>query len=198
MRDKDIRKELHQNYLSHFYQHDADSKVIDELGICQGSSKVDIAVVNGHMWGWEIKSEKDTLERLPAQMEAYNKVFDYITIVTNENHLEGITAMIPEFWGIMCVRKFTDNFKIENFRSPAKNEFVDPASLVQLLWKNEALEILESLGLAKGLKSKPRLLIWKKMTEVLSLQEINYYVRMYLKKREKWRSTDLQLQISGD
>lgn len=197
MRDIDIRQELHKNYLSHFYQNDSDSKVIDELGICQGESKVDIAVVNGHMWGWEIKSERDTLERLPSQMGMYNKVFDFITIVTNENHLAKIKDLVPEFWGILCVKKFENDFKLENHRSPSKNTLVDPNTLVQLLWKDEALEILEKEGLAKGMKSKSRIHIWNKMAESLTLIEINSYVREYLKKREKWRSTDLQLPLGG-
>lgn len=198
MKDVDIRRELHRSYLSHFYKNDANSKVIDELGICQGASLVDIAVVNGSMWGWEIKSEKDNLKRLPLQMSYYNKVFDYITIVTNENHLNEIKEIVPKYWGVICVKKKKEGFELENLRKPKKNKNVDAFSLVQFLWKEEALEVLEKEGLIKGMKSKPRKLIWRKIAESLELEKINYYVRTYLKNRKNWRVTDLQLLLNDD
>ncbi len=39
-----------------------DTKVIDEMGLNQGSSIIDIAVINGSMMGYEIKSDHDTLK----------------------------------------------------------------------------------------------------------------------------------------
>ncbi|SFB71668.1 hypothetical protein SAMN04487907_101232 [Zunongwangia mangrovi] len=198
MKDIDIRLELHSNYLSSFYKHDPDSVIIDELGICQGSSKIDIAVVNGHLWGWEIKSEKDNLKRLPSQIQYYNKVFDYVTIVVGRNHLEEVKEMVPEFWGIMEAKNQKGNsLSIKSVRNCKLNPKIEAISLAQLLWKNETLEILERLGKDRGYKSKPRRALWQRLTEVLSLEELNSEVRSYLKNRKGWRTTDQQLVLSG-
>ena len=46
-----------------------------------GAARVDIAVINGHIRGVEIKAEADSLERLPRQVEAYGRVVDRATLI---------------------------------------------------------------------------------------------------------------------
>jgi len=58
-------------------------------------------VVNGKLHGYEIKSDADTLKRLPAQAEVYSAVFDLVTIVVGEHHLDTVRAIVPEWWGIV-------------------------------------------------------------------------------------------------
>jgi hypothetical protein len=55
--------------------------VVDELGILNGKSRADIAVINGYLVGFEIKSDEDSLTRLNDQVEAYNAVFDRSTLI---------------------------------------------------------------------------------------------------------------------
>ena len=64
MRDSEIRNTLRATLLSE-HAGDPTAVVIDELGICQGSARIDMAVVNGSLNGYEIKSDLDTLARLP-------------------------------------------------------------------------------------------------------------------------------------
>ncbi len=75
MRDQDIRDSLRQELVA-AYGSDSSTLIVEELGICCGMARVDVAVVNGELKGFEIKSEKDTLGRLPAQSGMYGKVFD--------------------------------------------------------------------------------------------------------------------------
>ena len=57
----------------HLRQHIAreDVLIIDELGLAHAQSRIDLAVFNGHLHGYEIKSAGDTLERLPRQLSFY-------------------------------------------------------------------------------------------------------------------------------
>jgi hypothetical protein len=48
--------------------------MLDEFGLEHGEVRVDVAVINGELHGYEIKSERDTLERLPRQVKAYSAV----------------------------------------------------------------------------------------------------------------------------
>ena len=66
---------------------ETDTVFIDELGVCQGSAKIDIAVVNGQLHGYEIKSDRDSLRRLSSQAVLYSKVFDRVTLVCGERHV---------------------------------------------------------------------------------------------------------------
>ena len=48
---------------------------VNELGLNHGRFRADIAVMNGKLVGYEIKTDQDTLVRLPAQIDGYNEVF---------------------------------------------------------------------------------------------------------------------------
>src|SRR5271170_7013537 len=99
MRDVDIRTAL-RRHLSATCDDDPTTLILDELGICSGSVRVDIAVVNGSLKGFEIKSDSDTLDRLANQADAYNKVFDTLSVVVEKRHLKKVRSMVPAWWGI--------------------------------------------------------------------------------------------------
>ena len=80
IKDIDIRQVLLKK-LSAEYRYDPDTIIIEELGLCQGEARIDLALVNGFIHGYEIKSERDTLERLPSQIEIYCRTLDTVTIV---------------------------------------------------------------------------------------------------------------------
>jgi len=40
--------------------------MLHELGILNGATRIDIAVITGQIEGYELKSERDTIQRLPA------------------------------------------------------------------------------------------------------------------------------------
>ncbi len=100
MRDPDIRRVL-RKYLRTLLVDDPAALLVEELGICCGAVRVDIAVVTAALKGFEIKSDQDTLKRLSSQAAMYNKVFDTLTIVTGERHLKRIVNMVPRWWGIL-------------------------------------------------------------------------------------------------
>lgn len=190
-RDIDIRNALHTKTLIK-HKNDPDTLVVDELGLCQGIVRIDIAVINGSINGYEIKSEKDTLERLPMQIEYYSKVLDTITIVTGECHLDSLYNSLPEWCGIkLAFKTKNDLVSFRSIRKPKKNPQIEPYCLAQLLWRDEALAILTELGIEKGFLSKPRNIIWRKLSDSIPLYSLQDYVRRQLKARSNWRS-DLQ------
>ena len=59
-KDGDVRRAVYARMLGSAMR-SADTLVIDELGLDHGSCRIDIAVINGHIRGLEIKAEADTL-----------------------------------------------------------------------------------------------------------------------------------------
>lgn len=197
MRDRDIRSALKLR-LRQEHGNESDTLLLDELGLCTGNARVDVAVVNGAINGFEIKSERDTLQRLPHQVEIYSRTLDTVTIVVGGNHLENVLNLVPEWWGVeRAYYGDGDSILFEPLRPALKNTSVDAYSLVQLLWRDEALKILTQLNLEKGMLSKPRKAIWKKLAESNSVAELNEFVRRELKARINWRS-DAQPSLNGD
>ncbi|HDR7493053.1 TPA: sce7726 family protein [Bacillus cereus] len=186
LKDYHVREELFK-YLEEQYVNCSDTIIINELGICQGQSRVDVAVVNGIMHGYEIKSESDTLERLPRQIEYYNKVFDRVTIVVAVDYLEHVKKMVPKWWGIISVRNRHGETKLKKLRQGRANKKIDPFAVSQFLWKDEALEILKEKGLQRGYLSKPKRVILEHLAETIEINELKDLVNLQLKQREGWR-----------
>jgi hypothetical protein len=186
-RDVDIRTSLHY-VLRREHMNEPDTLILDELGLCQGEARIDVAVVNGAINGYEIKSESDTLERLPRQSEVYNKIFDTVTILTANRFVDGIIDIIPDWWGVTQAEM--DEEGVVHFcsiREPKQNTEINRLALAQLLWKDESLKILKERGLQKGILSKPRNVLWEVISENLPLSDLQDEVRKCLKARSRWR-----------
>lgn len=187
MRDIDIRKVLLKS-VQNQYENDTDTLIVEELGLCQGDARVDLAIVNRLIHGYEIKSERDTLNRLSGQQDIYNKVLDCVTVVAGSRHLSKIKKIVPAWWGISEAKYKNKKLIIVEERPCKKNATVDPSALVQLLWRDEALSILRQRDLHRGTVSKPRNIIWERLVECLLLNELRDEVRKKIKTRQNWRS----------
>src|SRR5690242_16512429 len=118
MRDADVRQAVLAD-LALEYQGDASTRIVQEMGIWSGSVRIDVAVINGKLHGYELKSARDTLERLDAQAELYNQVFDHVTLVTAERHYYMAIKKIPRWWGIsIAVPQKDGTVKIRQSRPP--------------------------------------------------------------------------------
>ncbi|KDM89727.1 sce7726 family protein [Photobacterium galatheae] len=188
MNDIDVRNAVHKKLLKRHHS-DADTLVLDELGICLGACRVDIAVVNGILHGYELKSAKDTLERLPAQVKYYSAVMDKVTLVVSDNHYEEAKKIVPDWWGIKVVTQGSrGGIHIVHERAEKTNRSIDPLRVAQLLWKEECLTLLEKWGSLKGNKSKPRHKLWAIVSETIPEKQLRNEVRLQLKKRTEWRT----------
>lgn len=197
--DKTIRIALKENLEASLKVYAGEKRIIEELGISHGAARIDIAVVNGIIHGYELKSDLDTLTRLPEQMKIYNTVMDQMTLVVGKNHLYEALKIVPEWWGITVAKQIDRSNVITfyNIREAEQNPSQNSAAVAALLWREEALSILEERGQARGVRSKSRWEIYGRMTKVMDEPTLYQKVRQYLCARTNWRS-DLQCMPSGD
>lgn len=183
MHDSDIRGAV-RHWLQNRYADD--SRIVEEMGIWSGSVRIDLAVINGELHGFELKSERDTLARLKDQSEIYSQVFDRMTLVTAKRHLDKATSKIPTWWGVTLAQFEGETIELESIKAADRNVNVDPLQLARLLWRAEALQILERRGLSRGYKSRTAEVVAARLAEVLSLAELSAEVRQVLKTRAGW------------
>lgn len=168
------------------------AEIFEEFGVSHGTARIDFAIINGVMHGYEIKSDRDTLDRLPDQMREYNAVFDKMTLVVGKHHLHDALNKIPTWWGIILAKQTSDNqIVFHEIRADGKNPAQDGLSMARLLWRAEALKILEEKNEAADIRSKPREIIYAKLAEVLKddLGTLKDHVRnALLVSRGDWRS----------
>jgi hypothetical protein len=192
MRDIDIRNKLSREMERK--HRGTDTRIVHELGLCQGMARIDIAVVNGTVHGYEIKSEQDTLVRLPGQVKIYSRTLEFVTIVTAPGHALKISNLVPTWWGIWIADEGGDGVRFEPEREPLPNPNIDAFALVQLLWREEAFQVLNERGLSRGLRSKPRGDLWRKLASELTIEDLAAVVRGCLKLRDAaWRAPALQV-----
>jgi hypothetical protein len=178
-RDGDVRALL-KRHLAECHAA-APTRILDELGLCEGDVRVDVAVINGELAGYEIKSPADTLARWSKQCRVYSKVLDRAWLVATDKSLAAAKA--PEWWGLMRVVETTNQLGIRVLREAQPNPSPDPLAIAQLLWHAEALGVLERRGLARGVRSKRRSFAWQRMIEALTLDQIRSEVRAALQAR---------------
>ena len=188
LNDPRIRASLRE-HLDAQHSGKPDTVIIDELGICQGRTRVDVAVVNGLLHGYEIKSDHDSLLRLAEQAVRYGKVFDRATLVIGTRHEVTAPSLVPDWWAVMRVAVHAGKLRFRTLRRGRKNPAQDPRALVELLWLSDAIELLEQRNAARGLRGKPRRLVWDRICEELSPAEISAEVRKQLKARSARRGT---------
>lgn len=187
MRDSDIRAALCER-LRREHEGDLDTLILEELGLCQHTSRVDVAVINGLISGYEIKSDRDTLARLDSQRQTYERALDRVTLVVGARHLEKARNAIPSWWGVIVARKDkTQGVHLESVREAQACPQRQALAVAQLLWRDEALALLCELDQARGLSNATRGVLWQKLTEVLSIEELGDRVRQTIKARGDWR-----------
>ena len=175
-----LRVSLHLR-LEEQHQAEDDTVLIDEMGICQGKARVDVAVVNGKLHGYEIKSERDNLRRLALQSEMYNRVFDEITLVCWSRHTSEALEVIPPWWEVLQTVPTSQVPTFEPVRVGQCNPNRDVRALVEFLWRPEAMVLLGERHSLRGLRGKPRPIIWDTICELFSIDEIATAVRAHLK-----------------
>lgn len=187
MNDPTIRKVVHSRIVKHHHKN-PNSLVVDELGILHGKARIDIAVINGVIHGYEIKSEEDNLKRLISQIKSYNSVFDKLTLIVAEKHAKEALTKIPEWWGVTIASKGPRNgILLDHHKSATTNYNIDPLSLAKLLWKEEAIELLTSMGCKNKELTGNRTELYCRLIDRLSLNELQTIVRDTLKVRPNWR-----------
>jgi len=178
--DSDIRRVLRRS-LAEEFAGDQTTVILDEFG-CAGA-RADIAVVNGKLHAYEIKSEVDTLDRIDNQVRGYGLVFDNVTAVVAVKHVEKLSKKIPTWWGITAVDCDGDHPALRRVRCGKKNPTIDLAALSRLLWRNEAFQFLKRLGHHDDLRRASAAKIRQRIVEEVSIAQVAAEVRRVLKLR---------------
>lgn len=196
--DIDIRKIVHQ-YLYLSYIHDPTTKILHEFSLPFGEAIIDIAVLNQSLVGFEIKSDFDTLARLPVQIGYYNQIFDKIILVTTKKWLSKTIDLLPDWWGIYLLvnncsllsnsiteeilYKSNDGIILKRVREPQKNAKINLEYRLQLLWKKELIKILELYCLPSKYRYKTKQDIRGILLDTISAEELKIWINFCIRQR---------------
>ncbi|MBO4390972.1 MAG: sce7726 family protein [Lachnospiraceae bacterium] len=115
--------------------------------------------------GFEIKSDKDQLNRLERQSRNYSHYCDFNYLVTGEKYSDAAAEEIPESWGIFLVRaeakaeeEAAPQFYVELIRPAKPTPRLRLTTQMKLLWRTELTSVIRAnkLGGVSG-KNKMKL-----------------------------------------
>ncbi|MFZ1964934.1 MAG: sce7726 family protein [Roseiarcus sp.] len=185
MRDADVRGAVRRRLAADHYG-DSNTRIVEEMGVWSSSVRIDIAIINGELTGVELKSDRDTLGRLPLQADLYSRVFDRVELVAGARHVQKAMSFVPDWWKITVATMNQGCVELADARSGSTNPTPDPYLVAQLLWKDEAIEVLESFGLATGWRSKRIKFLHDRLAAELPFAVLSESVRLALKRRDGW------------
>lgn len=149
------------------------AEAIFEFWVPQSNERADVAVIGKTIDGFEIKTDRDSLKRLPRQAGAYARVFDRCYAVLAHRHVARALEILPPWWGVQVI---DDDLNFVNLRAAEPNGSVDPETLVRLLWRDEAYAALCALGAPPDPRSG-RFRLWEALLRVLDLDGLKLVVR---------------------
>ncbi len=185
--DSEIRSALHARYLRRA-KSQPDTLVIDELGLAHAKCRVDIAVINGYIHGYEIKSAKDTLERLGSQISIYRQTLQKVTIVAAPKHSDTAQALLPDWCGLIEARQGPRRgIHFIRIRPARLNPEIMPVMMAHLLWRSEVTELLMQAGFTAKELRMPRKQLYEILCAQLTPHQITASIRAFMLKRQLWR-----------
>ncbi|MFD5735765.1 MULTISPECIES: sce7726 family protein [Streptomyces] len=155
----------------------------EELGLCNGEARADLAVLAPRLAGFEIKSSGDRLDRLTRQVRYYDQIFDESWLVTTDRHLHHAESLTSSWWGLLQVETGLSGPTLSTVRPATTNPALDPLALARLLWRDETLAALRTLGRHKGISRYPRHRLWQLLADGLPPQDLSQVVRRCLAAR---------------
>lgn len=190
LRDRDIRVALRDQLGE---EHGADTLILDEVGLACSTARVDVAVLNGSMSGFEIKSDVDSLARLPRQVAAYDSILDFATLVAGTRHFRHARDVVPKHWGLVRAEVVDGVLSLATVRPAMHNANVVPRNLAMMLWREELVEELKARQAYRGLSTKPKGALWDALVAATSVDELRNLVRERIKARGDWRAAERRM-----
>lgn len=127
-----------------------------------GTSKADLAILNGTGTVYEIKSDRDSLSRLLSQIQNYQKVFAKVYVIAGEAHVPDVVANTPENIGVLSLVRWD---RIRTVREAVEQpDRVCPLTIFESLRVAEARTILKNVGVA--VPDVPNTMLWGAMREL--------------------------------
>jgi len=150
VRDTDIRRAVAA--LVARRQADREHLLVDEVDVRVASRRIDLLLVNRTLTAFEIKSDFDTLARLPDQAKAYGLVAERALLVVGHRHAEAAVSAVPGWWGVWIASAGPRGGpRLHPDRRPQRNPEPDPEAVAGLLLRDELLAELDHLGGRRGL-----------------------------------------------
>ena len=186
--DKSVRNAI-TSRISRFRPQESAIRLVEELELERGAARIDMAFFGDDLLGVEIKSPKDTLSRLPEQSRIYSRVFDRVVIVAASKFIPKVLEIVPSWWGVLTIHSNENRIFFRQERQAIANPNVEIEAVLQLLWKDELLTMLNATPEASINTKLARPQLRHQVLEAADADQIKVLALKALMSRQDWRDT---------
>ncbi|AAX92338.1 hypothetical protein TwortDSMZ_164 [Staphylococcus phage Twort] len=143
-----IRTKKHLFHKDEITSNIDDIKIFNEKVICQGKCRTDCLVLdrNGTVMGIEIKTERDSTQRLNKQLYYYSLVCKYVYVFCHDKHVPKVEKILKEHKhdhvGIISYINFRGKPTVGKYKQATPSPFRSPYHTLNILWKYSLLTML--------------------------------------------------------
>lgn len=130
---------------------DEDIRIFNEKVICQGKCRTDVLILdrNGTVLGIEIKTERDSTQRLNSQLHYYSQVCKYVYVMCHDKHVEKTEKILKRYKhnhvGIISYVEFKGAPILGKYKKATPSPFRSPYHTLNILWKQTLLIMLKHI-----------------------------------------------------
>ena len=156
----------------------AKAAFISEMFVDKFSRRADLVMANGRLSVFEIKSERDTLERLKGQISTYQNFFEEVTIVCATRHQVNVEAQVPKNIGVWLI---DSNGHISVVRKAKAEQLSSIENWLSFLPVDELKKLLRD----KGIRTTGNRSNLVDAASLLPVKSVRTYVLSFLKRRDE-------------
>lgn len=165
--------------------------LVEEMEVCAGRARIDLAVIADRLIGIEIKGPKDSVSRLSGQAQAYSECFDQVVLIVHDSLAAEAQRLIPDWWGLVTGQQIDGRIQYRFVRRLSRNPSLNLDRVLALLWREEIDSLLSDLV---GSNARPR--ATKKSIRAQLLAEVEPPILheasiRKLRERTEWRGVPI-------
>jgi len=156
----------------------AKAAFISEMFVDKFSRRADLVMANGKLSVFEIKSERDTLERLEGQISSYQNFFEEVTVVCATRHQLNVETLVPENIGVWLV---DSDGHLSVVRKAKAEQLPSIENWLSFLPVDELKNLLRD----KGIRTTGNRSNLVESASLLTMKSVRAYVLSFLKRRDE-------------
>ncbi|WP_131832062.1 sce7726 family protein [Mycobacteroides abscessus] len=187
LRDRDIRCALARRIARQ--QRGREFLFVPEIDVWGGwPGRIDqVLITRRQIQGFEIKSDVDSLRRLPVQVHAYSPVLERANLVTTTRHLDAARAIIPPWWGILLASRAGDGSACITPERPATaNPDLDVFQVTTFVCREQIVKYLRAQGVG-SLSRRNVYSLRSLLVEGNTRGQVLAFARSVMMERTDWR-----------
>lgn len=190
---KEIYTVLEENYrCEYFFKNKLFNKVLKEYSLSTttafnefkiGNSKADLILLNGSIKIFEIKTELDDLSKLKKQIQDYQKVAEYVNIVSDSKFINKLTEEYRNT--AVGIIEFTEKKSLKVCKKAQSNQLnFDFETMFKLLHKSEYLHLVKmNFGFIPEVPNTKVFRVCYELLKTIDIIDFQKQIMIILKKR---------------